>query len=87
MSNTVDWRAKARTPVPNSRQKRNGLFLDAHPTCQACGQSQSREAHHDLPKGNPNRYDWQHMKALCQRCHITVHQTGAIVIRPARPVI
>jgi hypothetical protein len=31
MSNPRAWRAKRRTTKPNSRQKRNGLFLDAHP--------------------------------------------------------
>jgi len=87
MSNTRSWRAKQRTPVPNSRQKRNGLFLDAHPVCQECGQSQSREAHHDLPKGNPNRYDWQHMRALCRECHIVVHQPIIIVVAPPAPII
>lgn len=28
MSNPRKWRAKQRTTTPNSRQKRNGLFLD-----------------------------------------------------------
>lgn len=81
MSNTRDWRAKSRTETPNSRQKRNGLFLDAHPNC-GCG-ARSEEAHHDLPKGNRNRYDWQHMKALCQSCHVALHQNAAaaLVIR------
>lgn len=74
MSNTRAWRAKQRTSKPNARQKRNGLFLDANPKCQQCGQRRSQEAHHDLRKGHPQRYDWKFMKALCVPCHITVHQ-------------
>jgi hypothetical protein len=85
MSNTRDWRAKRRTETPNSRQKRNGLFLDAHPHC-SCG-APSEEAHHDLPKGNPARYDWRHMQALCRHCHIAVHQPVRIVFRLAPTVI
>lgn len=75
MSNTRAWRARRRTPTPNSRQKRNGLFLDAHPECQRCQCRPSREAHHDLPKGHPDRYQWQHMQALCIPCHVQVHQS------------
>lgn len=74
MSNTRDWRRKPRTATPNSRQKRNGLFLDAHPLCQICNKRPSEEAHHDLPKDNPRRYLWQHMKALCTPCHVGVHK-------------
>lgn len=73
MSNPRLWRAKPRTDKPNSRQKRNGLFLDAHPTCQRCRKELSAEAHHELPKGNPFRYLWRYMKALCRSCHIAVH--------------
>jgi hypothetical protein len=51
MSNTRKWRAKDRTTKPNSRQKRNGLFLDEHPDCHACGEP-SEEAHHQLPPGH-----------------------------------
>lgn len=80
MSNTRKWRAKPRTPWPNSRQKRNGLFLDAHPTCQRCGNRRAREAHHELPQGHPDRYDWRFMKALCVQCHIAVHQTGGTIV-------
>ena len=74
MSNTRAWRAKQRTSKPNARQKRNGLFLDAHPVCQDCGKRKSREAHHDLPHGHPDRYLWQYMRALCTRCHVARHQ-------------
>ena len=87
MSNPRAWRAKPRTAVPNSRQKRNGLFLDAHPCCQRCKKRRSREAHHELPKGHPSRYDWRFMKALCVRCHIEVHQLAGmivVVINPGR---
>lgn len=87
MSNTVNWRAKRRTATPNSRQKRNGLFLDAHPTCQRCNRRKAKEAHHDLPHGNPNRFDWQHMQALCRPCHTAVHQPVTIVILPSAPII
>ena len=80
MSNTRAWRAKKRTPWPNSRQKRNGLFLDAHPYCQRCGQKRAEEAHHNLPKGQPSRYDWRHMRALCEGCHVEVHQTMNFVV-------
>ncbi|WP_157136856.1 hypothetical protein [Sphingomonas sp. PAMC 26617] len=74
MSNTVLWRAKPRTSKPNSRQKRNGLFLDAHPVCQACNEASSEEAHHELPKGHADREDWHWMKALCTPCHVALHK-------------
>ena len=74
MSNTRAWRAKQRTSKPNSRQKRNGLFLDAHPICQRCGIRPSEEAHHQLRKGHPLRNLWQHMLALCIPCHIDEHK-------------
>jgi hypothetical protein len=80
MSNTRAWRAKQRTAWPNARQKRNGLFLDAHPKCQKCRKRRSREAHHELPKGHPARYDWKFMKALCVPCHLKVHQIAAMVV-------
>lgn len=80
MSNTRAWRSKQRTSKPNARQKRNGLFLDSYPTCQTCNKRRAREAHHDLPKGHPNRYDWKHMRALCVPCHVTVHQHLKIVL-------
>lgn len=80
MSNTRAWRRKQRTATPNSRQKRNGLFLDAHPRCQRCGARPSKEAHHALPVGHPLRYVWQHMQALCIPCHIEVHKAGVIMI-------
>jgi hypothetical protein len=80
MSNTRAWRAKQRTPWPNSRQKRNGLFLDAHPSCQQCDSAPAEEAHHDLPRGHPHRYLWQYMRALCTSCHVKVHQSQ----RPVR---
>lgn len=79
MSNTRAWRSKKRTALPNSRQKRNGLFLDAHPDCQQCHHRRSSEAHHDLPKGHPNRHDWKHMKALCVPCHVALHQHQRLV--------
>jgi hypothetical protein len=72
MSNTKPWRAKQRTPKPSSRQKRNGLLLDRHPTCR-CG-SPATEAHHDLPKGHPQRNDPQHMRAVCRQCHVDIHR-------------
>lgn len=80
MSNTRAWRAKQRTSKPNARQKRNGLFLDTYPRCQRCGRRKSCEAHHELPKGHPDRYDWRFMKALCTDCHVEVHRLGSITI-------
>jgi hypothetical protein len=62
MSNPRAWRAKKRTTKPNARMKRNGLFLDAHPDCQHCATSPAEEAHHELPRGNSDRYEWQFMK-------------------------
>lgn len=85
MSNTRAWRAKQRTTKPNSRQKRNGLFLDAHPICQGCGRRPSEEAHHDLPHGHPDRTDWRYMRALCIPCHTTVHLPAARFTR-AKPL-
>lgn len=80
MSNPKAWRKKPRTMTPSSRQKRNGLFLDVHPTCQSCAQRPSREAHHHLPKGSPNRYDWKQMKALCRPCHVRLHQQRSVIV-------
>lgn len=80
MSNTRGWRAKPRTAWPNSRQKRNGLFLDAHPDCQRCNAAVATEAHHELPKGHPSRCDWQFMRALCVPCHLDVHQQMNVFI-------
>jgi hypothetical protein len=77
MSNPKAWRAKLRTPKPNSRQKRNGLFLDQRPFCQRCHERKSREAHHDLPHGHPNRNDPAFMRALCAPCHAAVHAPRA----------
>lgn len=74
MSNTRAWRAKQRTAKPSSRQKRNGLFLDAHRQCQRCRHRPAQEAHHSLSRGHPDRYAWQFMQALCAPCHIAVHQ-------------
>ena len=74
MSNPVLWRAKDRTTKPNSRQKRNGLFLAARPTCENCRKELSAEAHHELPKGHPFRYLWRYMRALCRDCHVKAHQ-------------
>ncbi|WP_375243359.1 hypothetical protein [Sphingomonas parapaucimobilis] len=73
MSNTRAWRAKPRTSKPNSRQKRNGLYLDAHPQCHWCNEPSS-EAHHCLPHGHPDRFEWQHMHALCRACHVKEHR-------------
>ena len=73
MSNPRAWRGKGRTTTPNSRQKRNKLFLDAHPTCQRCHARPSDEAHHTLARGHPARNRWWHMLALCQPCHIVEH--------------
>lgn len=73
VSNTRKWRAKDRTTKPNSRQKRNGLFLDEQPDCGECGKP-SKEAHSDLPDGHPDRHDWRHIKALCRDCHVEVHR-------------
>lgn len=77
MSNTRAWRAKTRTSKPSSRQKRNGLFLDERPICQACTVARSVQAHHDLPRRHPDRYDHRYMRALCEPCHVEVHQTGS----------
>lgn len=80
MSNPRLWRTKKRTTKPNSRQKRNGLFLDAHPLCR-CG-CPAKEAHHELPHGHPDRYDWRNMQALCRLCHVHAHQALVVVIQP-----
>jgi 5-methylcytosine-specific restriction endonuclease McrA len=80
MSNTRAWRAKRRTSKPNSRQKRNGLFLDAHPTCQRCNRRPAQEAHHTLPVGHPDRHAWQFLEALCVSCHVVAHQPARILV-------
>lgn len=80
MSNPRKWRAKPRTSKPNSRQKRNGLFLDEHPRCQRCKRRPSAEAHHDLPKGHPDRHKWGHMRALCVSCHVEVHRGPRMLV-------
>ncbi len=74
MSNTKAWRSRKRTSKPNSRQKRNGLYLDANPGCQLCKKRKAVEAHHDLPRGHPDRYLWRYMRALCRKCHVIVHK-------------
>lgn len=79
MSNTKPWRAKKRTHKPSSRQKRNGLLLDRNPTCR-CG-APATEAHHDLPKGHPQRNDDQFMRAVCRRCHIDIHRMIRVTAR------
>lgn len=76
MSNPRAWRAKARTTKPNSRQKRNGLFLDERPICQACNRKPSVHAHHDLPHGHPDRFDHRYMRAMCEPCHVSWHQAS-----------
>ena len=81
MSNPKKWRAKQRTTTPNSRQKRNGLFLDARPTCEACWIRPAAHAHNDLQKGHPLRFDHQFMRVLCEGCHVTLHQAIAVVVR------
>lgn len=80
MSNTKMWRVKDRTTKPNARQKRNGLFLDAHPFCSRCHWRLAKEAHHRLPRSNENRYDWRYMEALCRRCHVNEHQQAPLII-------
>ena len=80
MSNPRKWRAKPRTSTPNSRQKRNGLFLDEYPRCQQCKSRPSAEAHHDLPHGYPDRHDWRHMRALCSPCHVNVHRRARQIV-------
>ena len=82
MSNTRAWRIKRRTSKPNARQKRNGLFLDAHATCQHCHNQRASEAHHDLPRGHPHRHDWKYMKALCVPCHVTLHRHLKAALSP-----
>lgn len=80
MSNPRAWRAKPRTSKPNSRQKRNGLFLDAHICCQKCNNRLAKEAHHELPHGHPDRFDWQFMKALCLICHVKAHRPAKVTV-------
>ena len=80
MSNPRAWRAKPRTSKPNARQKRNGLFLDSHPTCQRCHHRPAVEAHHRLPKGHPDRYAWRYIEALCIGCHVAAHQDGTVIV-------
>lgn len=88
MSNPVKWRAKPRTTKPNSRQKRNGLLIDARPICESCGTRQSREAHHDLPASHPDRNVPVNMRALCIPCHAVVHAPGPrYPIRRRHPVL
>lgn len=83
MSNPRAWRGRGRTVTPNARQKRNKLYLDAHPRCQRCGRP-SAEAHHDLPHGHPDRYDWRFMKALCIPCHVLQHKKLKVIVTPRK---
>lgn len=80
MSNPRAWRGRGRTTVPNSRQKRNKLFLDANPWCQDCGKRPAEEAHHELPHGHSERCDWRHMRALCVTCHVAAHRTVRVIM-------
>ena len=74
MSNPVAWRAKPRTSKPNSRQKRNGLFLDAHPVCQSCWSAHAKQAHHVLDQTFKCRNHPLVMRALCEPCHVRHHR-------------
>lgn len=85
MSNTRAWRSKPRTAKPNSRQKRNGLFLDANPMCERCWSRPSDEAHHNLPKGHPQRHQVPYMEALCTACHTALHARA--IVWPAVTVV
>jgi hypothetical protein len=82
MSNPRNWRGRGRTETPNSRQKRNKLYLDSHPTCHRCGQRPSAEAHHDLPHRHPARYEWRFMRALCIPCHTLIHKSLKAIVTP-----
>ena len=73
MSNTRAWRAKPRTQTPNARQKRNALFLEQHPDCDRCGE-RAVHAHHKLPQGHPSRNLPEHMRPLCEPCHVEIHR-------------
>jgi len=46
----------------------------AHAQEQGRGKRPAQEAHHELPHGHSDRFDWRHMKALCLICHVQVHQ-------------
>lgn len=83
MSNPRDWRAKPRTTKPNSRQKRNGLYLDQHPRC-GCGAA-ATEAHHQLSWHDPLRYDWRFMEPLCTPCHVAAHQPQQVTVVVVTP--
>jgi 5-methylcytosine-specific restriction endonuclease McrA len=74
MSNTRQWRAKRRTSKPSSRQKRYGLFLDAHPVCQECWSAPSKHAHHMLDRTFNGRNHWSALRALCEPCHTRWHR-------------
>jgi hypothetical protein len=87
MSNPRLWRAKQRTETPNSRQKRNGLFLDGRPVCQKCGERCAVHAHHDLPSGHPDRNQPRYMRALCEPCHVAVHLPVSVMFVSPQPML
>ena len=91
MSNPVNWRGKGRTATPNSRQKRNRFYLDAHPVCQGCWAARSAHAHHLLDGSFSCRTSWHAMRGLCEPCHVRWHKpiaitftVGGIVVGSAR---
>jgi hypothetical protein len=79
MSNPRAWRKKRRTATPNSRQKRNGLYLDANPVCHGCWSARSKQAHHALWRGHPDRNLWLAMKAFCEKCHVRHHKPVRVI--------
>lgn len=79
MSNPVAWRGKGRTPTPNSRQKRAGLYLDASPICHGCWARVPEHAHHMLPKDFNCRTSWHTMRPYCEPCHVQWHRAATVV--------
>jgi hypothetical protein len=80
MSNPVKWRGKGRTTTPNSRQKRNKLYLDAHPVCTECRAAPSEHAHHMLDATFPCRTSWLAMRPMCEPCHVRWHKPISVAI-------
>jgi hypothetical protein len=52
------------------------FYMNAHPTCEACGIVESRDGHHIVTRATGGlEEDWNYL-ALCVVCHTTWHNIG-----------
>jgi len=58
------------------RTKDEQMYINTHPSCEACGIIESKEYHHIITRatGGPSE-DWNAL-ALCTICHNVWHMNG-----------